>query len=132
MDRTWVKSGIKFAQISANDLPCLLVQRVARLRVKKNVDNDFLKYLIGSKSFENYVLSIQTGSGVPHISGNQIKNFTFSKPLKLIVQKDIAINSGKLNLEIQHLETIYQQKLTALNELKQSLLQKAFTGQLIP
>ena len=30
----------------------------------------------------------------------------------------------------QHLEVIYQQKLAALNELKQSILQKAFTGKL--
>ena len=30
----------------------------------------------------------------------------------------------------KRLETIYTQKLTNLDELKQSLLQKAFTGQL--
>jgi type I restriction enzyme S subunit len=33
--------------------------------------------------------------------------------------------------ETQCLETIYQQKLTALAKLKQSLLQKAFTGDLM-
>ena len=30
----------------------------------------------------------------------------------------------------QRLESIYQKKLTALAELKQSILQKAFTGEL--
>jgi len=35
-----------------------------------------------------------------------------------------------LQAETQHLETIYQQKLTALAELKQSILQKAFSGEL--
>jgi type I restriction enzyme S subunit len=33
-------------------------------------------------------------------------------------------------IEASRLETIYTQKLANLDELKQSLLQKAFTGQL--
>ncbi len=32
--------------------------------------------------------------------------------------------------ETQRIESIYQQKLAALNELKKSLLHQAFTGQL--
>ncbi|KAB8317481.1 hypothetical protein SD81_019510 [Tolypothrix campylonemoides VB511288] len=35
-----------------------------------------------------------------------------------------------LSQEINRLETIYRQKIAALNELKQSILQKAFTGEL--
>ena len=107
MDRTWVKAGLKYAQISRNDLPCLLVQRVARLRAKKDFDDVFLKYLIGSGGFTRYVLSIQTGSGVPHISGTQIKSFAFFKP-SMSEQKDISIKLDELRRQIQRLETIYQ------------------------
>jgi type I restriction enzyme, S subunit len=35
-----------------------------------------------------------------------------------------------LRAEVKKVESIYQQKLTALAELKQSLLQKAFSGEL--
>ena len=35
-----------------------------------------------------------------------------------------------MSKETQRLEAIYRQKLTALNELKQSILHKAFTGEL--
>ena len=35
-----------------------------------------------------------------------------------------------LKLETQHLESLYQQKLIALNALKKSLLHQAFSGQL--
>lgn len=129
MDRTWVKAGLKYAQIEEKDLPCLLVQRVARLRPKSNLDSNFLKYLISSNEFTKYVLSIQTGSGVPHISGAQIKAFQFGKPTTAI-QKKTSAELDKLHLEIQHLESIYQKKLTALAELKQSILHKAFTGEL--
>ncbi len=36
----------------------------------------------------------------------------------------------ELSFETQRIETIYRQKIVALNELKQSILQKAFTGEL--
>ena len=80
MDRTWVKAGIKYAVLSSNDVPCLLVQRTARMRAKKTLNPSFLRWIISSNRFTEYVLSVQTGSGVPHISGSQIKAFTFQLP----------------------------------------------------
>lgn len=32
MDRPWIEAGLKYAWITERDLPCLLVQRVSRLR----------------------------------------------------------------------------------------------------
>ena len=46
------------------------------------------------------------------------------------MQNNIVIHSNELSIEIQHLESLYQQKLTALDELKQSLLHQAFNGDL--
>ncbi|WP_413112606.1 restriction endonuclease subunit S [Thaumasiovibrio sp. DFM-14] len=129
MDRTWVKAGMKFAQITANELPCLLLQRVARLRCKQGMNKDLLYFLMGSKLFESYVLSIQTGLGVPHISGKQIQSFTFNKP-SLEEQGVIADKLKTLSTEIDKLKSIYAQKVENLNELKQSILQKAFNGEL--
>jgi len=45
-------------------------------------------------------------------------------------QAFITESIEELSKETQRLESIYQQKLTALAELKQSLLQKAFSGEL--
>ncbi len=85
--------------------------------------------LIGSRAFIQHILSNQTGIGVPHISGKQIQNFKFFKP-PLSEQIFISDNLEKLRSQTQRLKAIYQQKLTALNELKQSILHKAFTGEL--
>ena len=129
MDRTWVKAGLKYAQISSTDLPCLLVQRVARLRSKKEMDGGFLKFLIGSPIFTEYVLAIQTGLSVPHISGKQISDFEFLRPS---VKEQTSISSTLIEMQINlhNLESIYISKIAALSELKQSLLQKAFSGEL--
>jgi len=129
MDRTWVKAGIKIAKIEKEDLPALLVQRVARLRCKDSLHQDFLYYLMRSKFFESYVLSIQTGLGVPHISGKQIQSFTFNKP-SYDEQVKLVNKMSKLSSKILSLETVYKCKINSLDELKKSILQKAFSGEL--
>ncbi len=45
-------------------------------------------------------------------------------------QNQITNQLDDLKTETQRLEAIYRQKFAALNELKQSILQKAFTGEL--
>jgi type I restriction enzyme S subunit len=129
MDRPWVKAGLKHATISRDDLPCLLVQRTARLRGLPDMDNRFLMFLIGSAAFSRHILGVQTGIGVPHISGQQIKDFEFYKPS---VKEQVIFADGlkTLRREIERLESCYQRKLTALHELKQSLLHQAFSGAL--
>ena len=67
-------------RLTADDCPCLLVQRVARLRGTQKLDVGFLRYIIGSRAFTDYVLAVQTGTAVPHISGGQIKAFRFLLP----------------------------------------------------
>ena len=129
MDRPWVKAGLKHATISADDLPCLLVQRSARLRGGANLDNRFLKLLIGNSAFTSHILGVQTGIGVPHISGQQIKDFEFARP-PLANQRRIADNLESLREETHHLARLYEQKLAALEALKKSLLHQAFTGEL--
>ena len=53
-----------------------------------------------------------------------------SFPTKLSEQKRIADVLNEMKSETQRLEAIYQKKLEALTELKQSILQKAFAGEL--
>ena len=129
MDRPWIKAGLKRAQISLNDLPSLLVQRTARLRGNSSLNNRFLVYLIGSSAFTRHILGVQSGIGVPHISGQQIKDFQFFKP-PVKEQIHIADNLDELSTETQRLEILYEQKLAALAALKKSLLHQAFSGQL--
>jgi type I restriction enzyme S subunit len=129
MDRPWVKAGLKRAQICPDDLPTLLVQRTSRLRTLGRMQMDFLSHLTGSQSFSRHLLEVQTGIGVPHISGKQIESFKFMLP-PMSDQKSIANTLNELLLNTQRLDEIYQQKLTTLDELKKSLLHRAFSGSL--
>jgi len=129
MDRPWVKAGLKCARLAKNDLPALLLQRTACLRNKSKIDNSFLFYIIKSKGFMSHLLAVQGGIGVPHISGQQILDFAFNKP-SINQQQTIVKNLDALSTETKRLEAIYKQKLINLEELKKSVLQKAFNGEL--
>ncbi|WNV06127.1 hypothetical protein RP726_06845 [Candidatus Methylospira mobilis] len=48
----------------------------------------------------------------------------------MALQREIAAKFNAVSEEAKRLEAIYQQKLTALDELKKSLLHQAFSGQL--
>ncbi len=80
MDRPWIEAGLKYAELRSEDVPSLLVQRVACIRASPTLDRRYLAYLIGSQAFTAYVLGVQTGTAVPHISGKQIQDFEFTLP----------------------------------------------------
>lgn len=96
MDRPWIEAGLKVAALRSSDCPALLVQRVARLRSREELDQGFLKWLLYSQQFTDHVLAVQTGSAVPHISGGQIRDFRFSLP-PLGEQRSIARVLGVLD-----------------------------------
>ncbi|WP_082109990.1 restriction endonuclease subunit S [Demequina phytophila] len=81
MDRPWVPAGLKWARITDQVGPALLVQRVARLRPRTaTLSQQFLGALISSPAFTRHVLAVATGNTVPHISGAQIGSFAFQLP----------------------------------------------------
>lgn len=89
LDRTWISGGLKVAEIRPHDLPCLLVQRVARVRAKATLEQGLLRQYFSGHKFEQYVKSVQTATAVPHISPNDIKEFPVALP-PLQEQKKIA------------------------------------------
>jgi type I restriction enzyme S subunit len=80
MDRPWIEAGLKYAVAREPDTPSLLVQRVARLRATGEVTQAYLPLIIGSPEFTRYVLAVQTGTAVPHISAGQIASFEAALP----------------------------------------------------
>lgn len=89
--------------------------------------NDFIEYML--QAVKARIKAKGKGSAQDNINLGTFQNEKFSFPS---IENQVAIvdKLNHLSLQTQRLEAIYQQKLTALNELKQSILQKAFTGEL--
>lgn len=69
------------------------------------------------------------GAGTKFLKLDMIKDLEIAVPT-LNVQSQIALKLDGMLEQTQHLESLYQQKLAALDELKKSLLHQAFSGQL--
>ena len=98
---------------------------VAAIRYAKN--QYWLNYFILSSRKKIYDLG--TGATFPNVSGEMLKNLIIPIP-PLKTQQTIVQKLDALNAETKKLEAIYQQKLNDLEELKKSVLQKAFAGEL--
>ncbi|MBE7446676.1 MAG: restriction endonuclease subunit S [Planctomycetia bacterium] len=93
---------------------------------KYDFDNAFLAYLLNLKNLRNYARQ----AAQPVISNSSLEEVLLQFPKSLKDQKSIVTKLDALSAETKKLEAIYRQKLADLDELKKSVLQKAFTGQL--
>lgn len=123
LDRTWISNGLKVAEVKKEDLPCLLVQRVARVRAKSTFEQSLLRQYFSGHRFEQYVKSVQTATAVPHISPNDIKEFTLLLP-PLSEQKKIARILSTWDKAI----TTTEQLLANSRLQKKALMQQLLTG----
>jgi type I restriction enzyme S subunit len=123
MDRPWIEAGLKYAWISERDLPCMLVQRVARLRGTNGLRTSFLRYLIGHRAFTDYVKGIWTGVAVPHISESQIRAFPITLP-------PIAVQEQIVNILCAYDELIENniRRVKVLEEMAQRICREWFVN----
>ncbi len=71
-----------------------------------------------------------SGAGVPTLNRNNVHNVKIWFPKSIEEQQTIVLQLDALRAETQKLEAIYQTKIDNLEELKKSILQKAFNGEL--
>jgi type I restriction enzyme S subunit len=87
----------------------------------------FVEYLL--QSFKVRIQALGQGSAQANINMGTFENERFPFP-SVAEQQRIVAKLDDLSEETQRLESIYQKKLTALDELKKSLLHRAFNGDL--
>jgi type I restriction enzyme S subunit len=90
----------------------------------------FLFELLRSEIVKSQIRTYTTGAAQPHLPIKTLVNFTIPVPKNVEDQRILVTRLRAFEPETQRLESIYQQKLAALDELKKSLLHQAFTGAL--
>lgn len=92
---------------------------------------DYLYYFLARAQFIKEGAKRMSGAvGHKRVSKEFIEESVLSFPKSIIEQQAIVKKLDALSLEIKKLEAIYEKKLFALEELKKSILKKAFSGQL--
>lgn len=130
------KGDILFAMIGTIGKPVLVdidpdfaIKNVALFKVPREQDGYFLKYFLGSGAVVDKMISEANGTTQKFVGLGYLRNFKIPLP-PLPEQRTIVTRLDALSGETKKLETIYQRKLACLDELKKSLLQKAFAGEL--
>jgi len=101
-----------------------------RVRVHvQGVDARYLAHYMKSESIRDMLVSSGEGANISSLNQKALSVLPIAFPNS--DEQVVIVNRIELlGVELKKLETIYQQKLTALTEFKQSILQKAFRGEL--
>jgi type I restriction enzyme S subunit len=119
------KVGKNVAIISDKDENSLLIQRVAKINNNPKSDYRFIFQRIFSPVFHQYVDVVNTSSGIPHISLQQIRDFKVGYP-SLPEQQKIASFFTAIDRKISQLK----RKLTLLEQYKKGVMQLIFSQQI--
>ena len=103
------------------------------IRIRLNTDNIlpiFLCHYLKTQKTRDELVKKGNGVGIKSLNQGSLSSLIIPFPKSLKEQKDIIVNIEKISGETKKLESIYQQKIEDLEELKKSVLQKAFSGEL--
>ena len=112
-------------------LKVCLGQRTVLIRAKSSIfEPAYLAHFLLQRDSQQRLLAHSRGATVQHVNLKDIRAFKVSAIPSLEIQRRVVREVLALLEYGDKLESIYQQKLAALDELKQSLLARAFAGDL--
>lgn len=86
----------------------------------------FVEFYLESIKLDGYI----TGAAQPKLNQKALNSIPIPIPESVETQAQIVERLESIQSETQHLATLYERKLAALEELKTSLLHQAFNGEL--
>ncbi|MDO6818913.1 restriction endonuclease subunit S [Zobellia sp. 1_MG-2023] len=103
-----------------------------RLRCKESLDPEFLNYSLLSNFLRTQIVeSARSTSGVNNINSTEIKGLMILIPETIEEQKEIVRRIESLFKQADNIEGKYQTLKTKIDSLPQSILHKAFKGELV-
>lgn len=106
-----------------------LTENACRLVFKSGVFNRFVYYFTLTTSFKEQAIEQTRTAAQPKLALSRLQEIQIGVP-DLDQQRILVLAFDRALAEVRTLERLYTRKLAALAELKQSLLQKAFAGEL--
>ncbi|GAB5993705.1 restriction endonuclease subunit S [Aeromonas enteropelogenes] len=99
-------------------------------RFTEEVLPQYLCHFLKSSHIRRELVDGGNGANIRSLNQGALSKLRINFPVALSEQEKIVEQLETMQSETQHLESLYQRKIAALDELKLSLLQQAFSGQL--
>ncbi|MDY0016385.1 MAG: restriction endonuclease subunit S [Candidatus Delongbacteria bacterium] len=129
LTRTIISAGLKVAIVPKDYDAALINQRVSAISSTKYTSNMFLYNYLCTEHVLKYVKKKVNTLMQPNLSVNDLRNTPIPLP-PLKEQQRIVSKLDALSEQTKKLEAVYAKKIADLDELKKSILQKAFRGEL--
>ena len=123
LDRPWISEGFKVGMIDHDDCPCLLIQRTARLRAGKQIDNKYLLLMLRDERFREHCTT--SGTTVPHISHKDIESYTIPF-LSLSAQREVVARLDSAKARAEKLELKAREGVAVCETMRKAILKEAF------
>ncbi|HQQ35713.1 MAG TPA: restriction endonuclease subunit S, partial [Rugosibacter sp.] len=104
-------------------------RHIGLVRPKPEVNSEWLCHLLLSPQIFKQANDGATGTAQKTISLKLLRGYQVPR-IPLALQHAVVTKLNTVSKETQRLESLYQQKIAALDELKKSLLHQAFSGAL--
>lgn len=112
------------------DRPCSLAMNLFLIRLDPSkANNEYIYRYLNSSSGKAQIAPRLKGAATQTITKDNVRSLQIPMP-SLDGQHEVIKNLKILEKEIESLESLYMKKLTNIEELKKSILQKAFSGKL--
>ncbi|EGZ3935119.1 restriction endonuclease subunit S [Salmonella enterica subsp. enterica serovar Albuquerque] len=111
------------------DTPIIFQKALHRARVKEKIIPEWLVYNLKNDSNNNSLSQIFTGTTIKHLTGKALANYPIRVP-PLEEQHEIVRRVEQLFAYADTIEKQVNSALTRVNSLTQSILAKAFRGEL--
>ncbi|WP_372757887.1 restriction endonuclease subunit S [Mariniflexile sp.] len=131
-DLLMARTGATFAKVLLhnNVEPSVFASYLIRINFQEKIENELYWYFSKSGYYWQQANDLSSGAAQPHFNGAALKQVVFSYPKSIDKQQKLLnIFKGFLT-ETQEIVQVYDKKLLNLDELKKSILQKAFAGEL--
>lgn len=131
-DLLMARTGATYAKVLLHEKheKSVFASYLIRINFKINLINKLYWYFSKSRIYWEQANKLSSGSAQPQFNGGALKQIVFCFPESIEDQKHIVAKFDALYCKTKELESVYRQKLAALEELKKSILQKAFSGEL--
>lgn len=131
-DLVMARTGATFGKLLLyKDIePSVYASYLIKIEFINDISNELYWFFTKTKIYWDQANSLSTGSAQPHFNGAALKEVLFSYPISKNKQKILIQKFYEQFSLSQSIKLNYQKEILALKELKQSILEKAFNGEL--
>ncbi len=112
-----------------NNEKCVLGKSACYFNLKENIDKFYIVYVIKNGDFQRYIRANATGSTINNVSLKTMREYPVILP-PLKIQQKIVQYLDQLSHKTQALKKEQQEKMQSLKDLKASILDRAFRGEI--